>query len=237
MSGFVVWFTGLPSSGKSTLAGRLAGALRERGLGVEVLDGDEVRTTLTRDLGFSREDRDENIRRIAWVAKVLARNGTVAITAAISPYRAARDQARREIGRFVEVYVKCPVEICMQRDVKGLYGRALRGDLPCFTGVSDPYEEPPDPEVVVETDRQAPAEGVRLILAYLERAGWLRPATVTLQLPAYVIAHLRRAWGEGALEPRVAETLLRHVAVADDPVGPEEREAIISRLRGLGYLE
>jgi adenylyl-sulfate kinase len=237
VSGFVVWFTGLPCAGKSTLAGRLGQALRECGVGAEVLDGDEVRGTLTRDLGFSREDRDENIRRIAWVAKVLARNGTVAITAAISPYRAARDQARREIGRFVEVYVKCPVETCMQRDVKGLYARALRGELPCFTGVSDPYEEPVHPEVTVETDRQTPDESLETILTYLERAGWLRSGAVAVHLPAYVVAHLRRAWGDGPLESQIVEVLLRHVTVADDPVGAEEREAIIGRLRGLGYLE
>ncbi len=237
MNGFVVWLTGLPSAGKSTLAGLLAAALKERGLGAEVLDGDEVRNTLTKDLGFSREDRDENIRRIAWVAGVLARNGTVAIAAAISPYRAARDRARREIGRFVEVHVKCPVETCMERDVKGLYARAVRGEVPHVTGVSDPYEEPLHPEVTVDTDRQTPEESLRTLLTYLERAGWLRPGTVAVHLPSYVIAHLRRAWGDGALESRVAEVLLQNVAVKDDPVGPEEREAIIGRLRSLGYLE
>ncbi len=237
MNGFVVWLTGLPSAGKTTLAGLVAAALRERGLRVEVLDGDEVRSTLTKGLGFSREDRDENIRRIAWVAGVLARNGIVAITAAISPYRAARDQARREIGRFVEVHVRCPVERCIERDTKGLYARALRGDLPHFTGVSDPYEEPLHPEVVVETDRQTPEGSLSAILGYLEKTGWLSTETVTVRLPAYVVAHLRRAWGDVPLEPRMAEILLRAVATGDDPVGPEEREAIIGRLRVLGYLD
>jgi adenylyl-sulfate kinase len=128
--GFVVWFTGLPSAGKSTLARLLEGALRRRGHRVEVLDGDEVRQRLNRDLGFSKADRDENIRRIAFVAKLLARNGVVGVTAAISPYRGIREEARREIGRFVEVYVKCPVEVCIARDVKGLYRRALAGSYP-----------------------------------------------------------------------------------------------------------
>ena len=177
MAGFVVWFTGLPSAGKSTLAQQLQKALRRRGLGVEVLDGDEVRKRLTKGLGFSKEDRDENIRRITYVAHLLARNGTVAITAAISPYRAIRDEARGEINRFVEVYVKCPLEVCIQRDVKGLYRRALAGEIPNFTGVSDPYEEPLRPEVTIETDRVSPEVGVERILAVLEQLGYLRAET------------------------------------------------------------
>ena len=177
MAGFVVWFTGLPSAGKSTLAQQLEKALRRRGLGVEVLDGDEVRKRLTKGLGFSKEDRDENIRRITYVAHLLARNGTVAITAAISPYRAIRDEAREEIKRFVEVYVKCPLEVCIQRDVKGLYRRALAGEIPNFTGVSDPYEEPLRPEVTIETDRETPEVGVERILATLEQQGYLAPET------------------------------------------------------------
>ena len=177
MAGFVVWFTGLPSAGKSTLAQQLEKALRRRGLGVEVLDGDEVRKRLTKGLGFSKEDRDENIRRITYVAHLLARNGTVAITAAISPYRAIRDEAREEINRFVEVHVKCPLEVCIQRDVKGLYRRALAGEIPNFTGVSDPYEEPLRPEVTIETDRVSPEVGVERILAALEQLGYLRAET------------------------------------------------------------
>jgi len=175
MAGFVVWFTGLPSAGKSTLAQQLEKALRRRGLSVEVLDGDEVRKRLTKGLGFSKEDRDENIRRITYVAHLLARNGTAAITAAISPYRAIRDEAREEIKRFVEVYVKCPLEVCIQRDVKGLYRRALAGEIPNFTGVSDPYEEPLRPEVTIETDRETPEVGVERILATLEQQGYLPP--------------------------------------------------------------
>ena len=177
MDGFVVWFTGLPSAGKSTLARQLEGALRQRGIGVEVLDGDEVRKRLTRGLGFSKEDRDENIRRITYVASLLARNRTVAITAAISPYRAIRDEARQEIQRFVEVYVKCPLEVCIQRDIKGLYRRALAGEIPNFTGISDPYEEPLQPEVVIESDRETPEVAVERILRTLEQQGYLPSAT------------------------------------------------------------
>ena len=174
--GFVVWFTGLPSAGKSTLARLLEGALRRRGWPVEVLDGDEVRLRLTKGLGFSREDRDENIRRISFVARLLARHGVATITAAISPYRGAREEARREIGRFVEVYVKCALDTCVQRDVKGLYRRALAGEITNFTGISDPYEEPLAPEVTVQTDRESAEESVGRILARLEALGYLTAA-------------------------------------------------------------
>jgi adenylyl-sulfate kinase len=173
--GFVVWFTGLPSAGKSTLARLLEKELQQRSWPVEVLDGDEVRLRLTRGLGFSKADRDENIRRIAFVARLLARHGVATITAAISPYRAARVEARREIGRFVEVYVKCALDTCVQRDVKGLYRRALAGEITNLTGISDPYEEPLDPEVTVETDRETPEDSVTRILAQLEALGYLTP--------------------------------------------------------------
>jgi adenylylsulfate kinase len=174
--GFVVWFTGLPSAGKSTLARLLDEALRQRGWPVEVLDGDEVRLRLTKGLGFSREDRDENIRRIAFVARLLARHGVAAITAAISPYRAARDEARQEIGRFVEIYVRCGLDTCVQRDVKGLYRRALAGEIANFTGISDPYEEPLAPELTVETDRESAVQSIARILARLEVLGYLTEA-------------------------------------------------------------
>jgi len=217
VEGFTVWFTGLPSSGKSTLAGLLSEALRQRGLAVELLDGDEVRTVLTRGLGFSREDRDENIRRIAWVAKVLTRNGVVAITAAISPYRAARDHARQEIGRFVEVYVACPVEVCIQRDVKGLYARALRGEIEQFTGVSDPYEEPLQPEVVVRTDVESPEESLQRIVGSLESGGFLAPGMTNVRVPTYLVEQLRRVWGDGAFEARLGEALAAQAAAVEAP--------------------
>jgi adenylyl-sulfate kinase len=156
----------------------LATALRERGRAVELLDGDVVRDHLSPHLGFSRADRDENVRRIGFVARLLSRNGVCALTAAISPYRAAREEVRRSLATdgcgFVEVYVACPLSVLRERDVKGLYRRALDGDLPAFTGVSDPYEEPLSPEVVVHSDRQTPAESLAQILAGLERLGHLR---------------------------------------------------------------
>lgn len=172
--------TGLPSGGKSTLAEMLETELVGRGRRVERLDGDEVRTHLTRGLGFSREDRDENVRRVGWVARLLARHGVIAITALISPYRSTRDEVRSGARDFIEVWVKASLDECIRRDVKGLYKKALAGDLPHFTGVSDPYEPPLHAEVVVETDRQTPAEGVAMILAVLEARGYVHdPASVT----------------------------------------------------------
>jgi len=145
--GFTLWFTGLSGAGKSTISQIVADELRRRGLKVEVLDGDVVRTHLSKGLGFSKEDRDINIRRIGWVCEVLSRNGVAAIGAAISPYRQIRDEIRSQIGRFVEVYVECPIPVLAERDVKGLYQKALAGELKNFTGVSDPYEPPLNPEV------------------------------------------------------------------------------------------
>lgn len=173
--GYTVWLTGLSGAGKSTIATELARRLREREVGVEVLDGDVVRTNLSKGLGFSKEDRDTNIRRIAFVASLLTRHGVAVITAAISPYRATRAEARALIGRFVEVYVACPLEELTRRDVKGLYAKALRGELAHFSGVSDPYEEPLHPAVVVRTDREPVDASVARILAVLEAQGYLEP--------------------------------------------------------------
>ena len=171
--GFTLWFTGLSGAGKSTLAGRLADELRRRGMKVEILDGDEVRTNLSKGLGFSKEDRDTNIKRIGYVCKLLTRNGVVVISAAISPYREVRDHNRQEIGQFVEVYVQCSIEELTRRDVKGLYKKALAGEVKNFTGISDPYEAPLKPEVTVDTQRQNEQESLRTILEYLEQAGWI----------------------------------------------------------------
>jgi adenylyl-sulfate kinase len=175
-TGFTVWFTGLSGAGKTTLSTRVAEIVRERGQRVEILDGDVVRTNLSKGLGFSREDRDTNIRRIGFVANLLTRNGVAVVVAAISPYRAVRDEVRAEIGRFVEVYVRCPVDELIRRDVKGLYARALRGEVAQFTGVSDPYEEPINPEVVVDTDHETVDESAAKIVATLERLGYLSDA-------------------------------------------------------------
>ena len=172
--GFTLWFTGLSGAGKSTLAAAVSAELRGRGVPVEVLDGDEVRQNLSKGLGFSREDRDTNIRRIGYVAKLLARNGVAVITAAISPYRAIRDEVRQDIGAFVEVYVKASLDECIRRDTKGLYARALAGEIPQFTGVSDPYEEPVAPELVIETEREEVADSASRVVDRLLELGHLR---------------------------------------------------------------
>jgi adenylyl-sulfate kinase len=174
--GFVVWFTGLSGAGKSTLSGLLGPEIARRGVHVEVLDGDEVRTHLSKGLGFSKEDRDVNVRRIGFVAKLVARTGGCAITAAISPYRAVRDEQRAQIGRFVEVYCRCPVEVLAERDVKGLYKKALAGEIQHFTGIDDPYEPPEHPEVVVETGAESREQSLARILTRLEELGYVPPA-------------------------------------------------------------
>ncbi|MFL5654444.1 MAG: adenylyl-sulfate kinase [Ktedonobacteraceae bacterium] len=171
--GFTIWFTGLSGSGKSTLSEVIEQRLKAHGRNVEVLDGDIVRTHLSKGLGFSREDRDTNIKRIGFVCGLLTRNGVVCISAAIAPYREARDWARREIGNFVEVYVKCPLEVCRQRDVKGLYKLVDEGKIKNFTGVDDPYEEPVHPELIVETDKETVEESVTRIFARLAELGYL----------------------------------------------------------------
>ncbi len=155
------------------MADRVAEMLKMRGLRVERLDGDIVRQNLTRDLGYSKKDRDENIRRVTFVAKLLTRNGVAVLTSFISPYRELREHARKEIGNFIEVYVKCPVEVCMKRDVKGMYQRALRGEIKEFTGVSDPYEEPLEPEIILETDKETLEECAAKVIEKLNDLGYL----------------------------------------------------------------
>ena len=172
-TGFTIWFTGLSGSGKSTLSEVIEQRLKARGRNVEVLDGDIVRTHLSKGLGFSREDRDTNIKRIGFVCGLLTRNGVVCISAAIAPYYEARDWARKEIGNFVEVYVKCPLEVCRERDVKGLYKLVDEGKIKNFTGVDDPYEEPVHPELIVETDKETVEESVTRIFARLTELGYL----------------------------------------------------------------
>lgn len=173
--GFTLWLTGLSGAGKTTLTTALVNELSKHDLLIEVLDGDEVRTNLSKGLGFSKEDRDTNIRRIGYVSRLLSRNGVGVITAAISPYRAVRDEVRRAVendgARFIEVYVKCPIDVLAERDVKGLYKKALAGEIKEFTGVSDPYEEPSDPEVIVYTDRETVERSAQKILSELARQG------------------------------------------------------------------
>ena len=170
--GFTLWFTGLSGSGKTAIAKRVAEQLRDRGLKVERLDGDIVRQSLTRDLGFSKEDRDKNIERVTFVAKLLTRNGVAVLCSFISPYRERRAKSRREIGEFIEVYVECPVAVCAERDVKGLYAQAFAGEIENFTGVSDPYEEPENPEIICHTAQETPEESAANVIAYLEEQGY-----------------------------------------------------------------
>jgi len=172
-TGFTLWFTGLSGAGKSTISQLVEQRLRERGLKVELLDGDVVRTNLSKGLGFSKEDRDENIRRIGFVCELLSRNGVATIAAFISPYRAIRDEVRGKIANFVEVYVECPLDTLIARDVKGLYKRALAGEVKNFTGVSDPYEVPVNPEVVVRTNEQTPEQSATAVVRKLEELGYL----------------------------------------------------------------
>jgi adenylyl-sulfate kinase len=179
--GFCLWFTGLSGAGKSTLSVPIASRLQKAGLKVEVLDGDEVRTHLSKGLGFSKEDRDTNIRRIGFVAELLARNGVVAITAAISPYRDVRDEVRGKITRhgvgFCEVYVACPINVLSDRDVKGLYKKAIAGEIKNFTGVSDPYEPPTNPDVTINSDRDSIPDSVERIVTTLKQMKYI-PETI-----------------------------------------------------------
>ncbi len=172
--GFTLWFTGLSGAGKSTLAQYLTPILKERGKKVEVLDGDEIRENLSKGLGFSKEDRDTNIRRIGYVANLLSRNGCVAITAAISPYTSVRDEIRAKTqAAFVEVYVEAPLEVVEERDTKGLYKKARAGEIKNFTGISDPYEAPEKAEVTVHTGNESIEESAQRVLEYLEGQGLL----------------------------------------------------------------
>ena len=163
-----LWFTGLSGSGKSTLSVLVAEELKKRGQKVEILDGDEVRTNLSKGLGFSKEDRDTNIKRIGYVCKLLTRNGVWAISAAISPYKAIRDFNREQIKKFIEIYVECSIEKLTERDVKGLYKKALAGEIKNFTGISDPYEPPEKPEIVVNSEKETAEESLKKIIFYLE---------------------------------------------------------------------
>jgi adenylylsulfate kinase len=171
--GFTLWFTGLSGAGKTTVAEIVEHELKERGQRVEVLDGDIVRTNLSKGLTFSREDRNINVLRIGFVANLLTRNGVAVIVSAISPYKEARDQVRRRIVDFVEVFVDVPLEVAAERDVKGLYKKAYAGEIEQFTGVSDPYEPPAAPDLVLKTDQETPQESARKVIEKLEFFGYL----------------------------------------------------------------
>jgi adenylyl-sulfate kinase len=208
--GCCVWFTGLPCSGKTTVADLVADELRKRGLRVERLDGDIVRQSLTRDLGFSKEDRDKNIERVTFVAKLLSRNGVAVLVSFVSPYIAARDNARKETTNFVEVFVDTPVGVCEKRDVKGMYAKARAGEIKDFTGVNDPYEAPPNPEIALHTDQITERQCRDLVLQRLEELGFI-PAVSAVSTP------------EGSPEEKQVYS-------------EEEERKIQKRLEDLGYL-
>ncbi len=176
-AGFTLWFTGLSGAGKTTIANATAHQLKQQNYKVEILDGDVIRTYLSKGLGFSQADRNENIRRIGFVASLLSRNGVIAIVAAISPYRATREEVRQLSQNFVEVYVAAPLSVCEERDVKGLYAKARAGELPNFTGISDPYEPPIAPEVTCHTAEEHVNESVAKVLSHLVKVGYIEPAT------------------------------------------------------------
>ncbi len=177
--GFTLWFTGLSGAGKTTIAEIVEHELRERRASIEVLDGDIVRTNLSKGLGFSREDRDTNVLRIGFVADLLTRNGVGVIVSAISPFKEVRDQVRRNIGEdFLEVFVDAPLDVCAERDVKGLYAKAFSGEIPQFTGVSDPYESPVAPELHIKTNEEEPADSAGRVVNYLEELGYIKPVKV-----------------------------------------------------------
>jgi len=172
-TGVAVWFTGLSGAGKSTISEAVAERLRKRQIPVEILDGDVMRQKLAPDLGFSKQDRYANIARAAYVAQLLVKNGILVLAPFISPYRDMREYVRREIGSFVEVYVKCSLEECIRRDVKGLYQKALSGEIAAFTGISDPFEEPEHPDLVLETDRETVEQSADKVVEYLLQKGWI----------------------------------------------------------------
>jgi adenylylsulfate kinase len=241
MKGVTIWFTGLPCSGKTTLAEKLADELKKRGYRPESFDGDITRKYLSKGLGFSKEDRDENIRRVGFVCSLLTRHGAVTTAAFVSPYREIRKEIRLLIGNFVEVYVKCPVETCMKRDVKGMYKKALTGEIKNFTGVSDPYEEPETPEVVVETGNETESESLDKVLAKLTELGYIGATSDELFIPGYLKAELRKMPERDKypdLQTLVVHILSRHLS-QNQPTrefSPDEEKAVREKLRKMGYL-
>ena len=173
--GFTAWFTGLPCCGKTTIAKQVAEILKEKGYYVEHLDGDIVRQGLTSDLGFSKKDREENLRRVSFVAKLLTRNNIIVLATFVSPYKERRNKIREEIGDFVEIFVKCPIEECIRRDVKGMYKKALAGEIRDFTGIQDPYEESENPELIIYSDKETVDESVKRVLETLGELGYITP--------------------------------------------------------------
>lgn len=234
-AGFILWFTGLSGAGKSTLTAIVAAELRRRGVHVEPLDGDEIRKNLSKGLGFSKEDRDANIRRLGFVAKLIARSGGCAITAAISPYREVRDEVRRGAPRFCEVFCDCPVQVLAERDPKGLYEKALRGEIKNFTGVDDPYEPPLAPELHLYTNREAPEASAQRVLARLEELGFVprsggAPVDVT---PTLIPPHGGELQDRLLVEAEAEAELTRARELDALPVGGDEEAWLVGLASGV----
>lgn len=241
MKGVTVWFTGLPCSGKTTLALKLSAELKKRGILAEDLDGDVTRKYLSKGLGFSKEDRDENIRRVGFVCSLLTKHGAVVTAAFVSPYRSIRNEIRGMIGNFIEVYVKCSLDKCIERDVKGMYKKAIAGEIKNFTGVSDPFEEPEKPELVVETDKESEAESLKKIIAKLEELGYLRPSDKDILIPDYLRQDLLKTMANQNfpdLSTYVIHILGQYVAQNSGPgdISKAEEDAVREKLKKLGYI-
>jgi len=241
MKGVTIWFTGLPCSGKTTLALKLNAELMKRGFNPEELDGDITRKYLSKGLGFSKEDRDENIRRVGFVCSLLTKHGAVTTAAFVSPYRSIRAEIREMIGNFVEVYVKCSLEKCIERDVKGMYKKAIAGEIKNFTGISDPFEEPEKPELVVETDKESEAESLEKILDKLEELGYLHPAGKDILIPDYLRQDLVKNLANQNfpdLPTFVIHILSGYVAQNSGPgdLSKADEDAVREKLKKLGYI-
>jgi adenylylsulfate kinase len=241
MKGVTVWFTGLPCSGKTTLALKLSAELKKRGILAEDLDGDITRKYLSKGLGFSKEDRDENIRRVGFVCSLLTRHGAVTTAAFVSPYRSIRSEIRGMIGNFIEVYVKCSLDKCIERDVKGMYKKAIAGEIKNFTGISDPFEEPENPELVVETDKESEDVSLRRILQKMEELGYLPAAGKDIIVPDYLRQDLLKTLANQNfpdLNTYVIHILSQYVAQNSGPgdISKAEEDAVREKLKKLGYI-
>jgi adenylylsulfate kinase len=241
MKGVTVWFTGLPCSGKTTLALKLSAELKKRGIQCEDLDGDITRKYLSKGLGFSKEDRDENIRRVGFVCSLLTKHGAVTTAAFVSPYRSIRAEIREMIGDFVEVYVKCSLEKCIERDVKGMYKKAIAGEIKNFTGISDPFEEPEKPELVIESDKESEDESLRKLLVKLEELGYLKPAGKDVVIPDYLRQDLIKILGSQNFPdlPTFVIHILSSYAAQNSGQGElpkAEEDAVREKLKKLGYI-
>jgi len=241
MKGVTVWFTGLPCSGKTTLALKLSAELKKRGILAEDLDGDITRKYLSKGLGFSKEDRDENIRRVGFVCSLLTRHGAVTTAAFVSPYRSIRAEIREMIGNFVEVYVKCSLDKCIERDVKGMYKKAIAGEIKNFTGISDPFEEPERPELVIESDKESEDESLAKLLNKLEELGYLKPAGKDIVIPDYLRQDLAKILASQNFPdlPTFVIHILSNYATQNSTTGDisqSEEDAVREKLKKLGYI-